>query len=190
MFSLLGLPIELRLRIWSFCIPDEVETTVCHCFHDEEIRSRCWDRRQGQCLTIEINEDISLPTPPLLLVSRQVCLESKSSMRPHLTLVFCRYVCTIMFLYNSTVRQRALVARIRLAEEIHRPRWRPAHCSNDAVWRKALIKDQLRRAAARYYQIVEEVEVPFERQTDPFQEAEVAVEEVNMDEPSSETAVE
>jgi 2EXR family len=186
--SLLELPTELRLKIWSFCSPDSVEVIVCLCFNDENVHSKCWDARQ--CLTIEINEDIHLPTPPLLLVCRKVNEESKQLMRPHLTLILCRYVCTIMFLYNSTVRQRALVDRIRLTHGIDRPLWRPANHGNNPAYLEGLLAERLKIAATRYYHIVGEEQVPAERREDAFLTVDVAVREVNFDEPSSESAVE
>jgi hypothetical protein len=111
-------------------------------------------------------------------------------MRPHLTLVLCRYVCTIMFLYNSTVRQRALVDRIRLTHEIDRPLWYPANHDNNPAYLEGLLAERLKTAATRYYHVVGEEQVPAERREDAFLTVDVAVREVNFDEPSSESAVE
>lgn len=183
MSDLLSLPTEIRLKIWSFCISDNVEIAVCHCFSDDEVRSKCWEARQ--CLTIEINEDIQIPTPPLLLVSHQVQEESKPLMRPYLTLVLCRYVCAVMFLYNSTIRQRALVDRIRLTHEVDRPLWRPASNANKVTYLQGLLTDHLWKVAFRFYHIVKQVSPTSEYDKKTFVAAEVEVGSVDVSEPSS-----
>lgn len=182
MVLLLSLPPEIRLKIWSFCSPDAVEATVCHCFNDEEVRHTCWEARK--CLTIEINEDIVLPTPSVLLVSRQIYEESKSFIRNPVTLVLCRYVCTVMFLYNSSHRQRALVNRIRLTHAIDRPQWHPAgKTSSHMQWD---LMERLSIVAAKYFQYVQVLDPVVEGDKVRIVTAEVAVQNVKLDEPSSE----
>jgi hypothetical protein len=182
MSFLLSLPPEIRLKIWSFCAPDAVEATICHCFNDEEVRHTCWEARK--CLTIEINEDIVLPTPSILLVSRQIYEESKSFIRTPVTLVLCRYVCTVMFLYNSTHRQRALVDKIRLTHAIDRPQWHPAGKTVSDMQRDLM--ERLSVVAAKYFLHVQVMDPIVEGDEDRIVTAEVAVQSVRLDEPSSE----
>jgi hypothetical protein len=184
MFRLLDLPTEIRLKIWSFCVPDNVEAIICHCFHDQGVRHKCWEDRQ--CLTIEINEDIVLSIAPILLVSRQLHNEGKPFMRPYLTLVLCRYVCTVMFLYNSTHRQRAFVDRIRLTHAVDRPQWRPSKTGISVESLERLLMDRLSTAATRYYEYVQPVQRLIEADADRAVAAEVEVRSVNLGEPSSE----
>lgn len=184
MVLLLGLPTEIRLKIWSFCVPDNIETTICHCFNDQGVRHKCWEDRQ--CLTIEINEDIALPPPSILLVSRQLHDEGKPFMRPYLILVLCRYVCTVMFLYNSTHRQRAFVDRIRLTHAVDRPQWRPSKTGNSVESLEIVLMDRLSTAAARYYGHVQPVQQFVEAGADRVVAAEVEVRSVNHGEPCSE----
>lgn len=181
---LLDLPTEIRLKIWSFCVPDNVEAIVCHCFNDQQVHQKCWEARQ--CLTIEINEDIILPAPPLLLVSRQTHEESKSFMRPHLTIVLCQYVCTVMFLYNSTHRQRAQVDKIRVVEAVDRPPWHPASTGNMVGQAERVLMDRLFTAAVTYYDNVKNVQLLSERNGHNSVGAEVEVRSVNLDAASSE----
>ena len=182
MVLLLSLPPEIRLKIWSFCSPDAVEATVCHCFNDEEVRHTCWEARK--CLTIEINEDIVLPTPSVLLVSRQIYEESKSFIRNPVTLVLCRYVCAVMFLYNSSHRQRALVNKIRLTHAIDRPQWHSAGKTVSDIQQDLM--ERLSVVAAKYFQHVEVMDLITEGDGDLIVTAEVAVQSVKLDEPSSE----
>lgn len=184
MVRLLDLPPEIRLKIWSFCAPDNVEAIICHCSNDEGVRHKCWEDRQ--CLTIEINEDIIIPTPSILLVSRQIYDEGNSFMRPHLTLVLCRYVCTVMFIYNSTHRQRAFVDRIRLTHAIDRPQWRPSKTGNTVEHLELVLMDRLSIAAASYYEEVQPVQRLAEVDGKHAVVAEVEVRSVNLGEPSSE----
>lgn len=183
MVRLLDLPSEIRLKIWSFCVPDNVEAIVCHCFNDERVRRKCWEARQ--CLTIEINEDIIIPTPSILLVNRQFYDEGNSFMRPHLTLVLCRYVCTVMFLHNSTHRQRAFVDRIRLTHAIDRPQWRPSKAGSMVEHLERVLMDRLSTAAASYYEEVHPVQRLAEVDGKHVVAAEVAVRSVNLGEPIS-----
>lgn len=184
MVRLLDLPTEIRLKIWSFYVPENVEAIVCHCFNDEEVRHKCWEDRQ--CLTIEINEHLILPVPSILLLNHQVHEEGKPFMRPYVTLVLCRYVCTVMFLYNSTHRQRALVDRIRLTHAVDRPQWRPSRADLTMEHLQQTLRNTLSMAAVRYYENIQPVQRLVEMDGESTVTTEVRVRRVNLGEPSSE----